>query len=97
MALIAVGLSLISKHVMNPSTSEQTLYEGTADPPRPNDPETVPVLVRLHRVRAVADALGDALETDGQAYSPHLTERALVANLMSDELALISVQLGGAS
>jgi hypothetical protein len=58
----------------------------------PPTPYPLPTELRLRRVRAVVNCLGDALEGDGD-YSPHIALRADVCGLISDELQAIETDL----
>jgi hypothetical protein len=73
------------------------LYEGDADEPSPDPPHVPPPLSpseRLNRVRAILDALRDALELDGRAYSKHLCTRAEVCDFIGEEIGRIVEGMG---
>jgi hypothetical protein len=59
-------------------------------PPRPLSPPE-----RLERVQAVLTTLRDALEQTADEYSPHLRSRAIVCDVIRDELAVIALELAG--
>lgn len=74
------------------------MYEGTGEVPVPRPTDSPhkpapPITVRLHRVRAVVDCLGDSLTLTGQEYSSHICDRAEVCEFVSDELRSITSDL----
>jgi hypothetical protein len=77
---------------------ERPLYDGTADVPierptdSPHDP-LVPVMIRLERLRALADCLGDSLKLAGNEYSRYIGDRAAVCDVMIEEIKRIETDL----
>jgi len=57
------------------------------------EPPTLPLTVRLSRVRSVVECLGDSLTADGD-YSPHIARRSETCDLIVHELTAIADAVG---